>query len=219
MKQLILLSAMTLAVMGANAQDFKKPLTSTWVAFDTLPFAGAHEARLVQANKLGLIAKKWDKEWATHFYVSLSKAMMSYDEQDATKHDAILDEADKEYDDAVSLLGKNNDETYVLAAMIANSRISVDPMNRWQKYGKIFSDDLESAKQINPSNPRMYYLKAISTMFTPKAFGGGKKNALPYFEKADGFFAKEPGDEITKPYWGKRANTYFLAQCKIEDKE
>ena len=74
-------------------------------------------------------------------------------------------------------------------------------------------------KEINPDNPRMYYLQGTSKFFTPKAFGGGKKAALPYFEKAETLFAKEPGGDITKPYWGKQANTYFLAQCKVEDKE
>jgi hypothetical protein len=219
MKTLIVMGAMALSVLGANAQDFKAPLAKTWVAFDTLPMMGAGDARQQQANKLVLIAKKWDKEWITHFYVALSKTMMSYEEKDVTKHDAVLDDAEKELQDAVSLLGKNNDETYVLAAMIANSRLGVDPMNRWQKYGKIFTDDLQAAKEINPNNPRMYYLKAVSTFFTPAAFGGGKKNALPYFEKADGLFAAEKGDDVTKPYWGKRANTYFYAECKKDDKE
>ena len=219
MKTLIVMSALTLAVVTTQAQEYIQPLTKTWTAFDALPFDGAHDAKLQQANKLELVAKKYDKEWAPHFYVALSKTILSYDERDATKHDAILDDADKEREEAVSLLGKDNDETYVLSAMIANSRMSVDPMNRWQKYGKLFNDNLTSAKELNPNNPRMYYLKAVSTMFTPKAYGGGKKNALPYFEKADGFFATEKGDDITKPYWGKRANTYFLAECKKEDKD
>jgi hypothetical protein len=95
----------------------------------------------------------------------------------------------------------------------------VNPMLRYQKYGKIFNDDLEEAKEINPNNPRMYYLQGVSKFFTPKAFGGGKKNAQPYFEKAEGLFAKESSDDITKPYWGKYKNAYFLSQCKIEDKE
>ncbi|MBC7553353.1 MAG: hypothetical protein H7257_05195 [Taibaiella sp.] len=219
MRKLMLMSALALSVMSVQAQDYKKPLYNTWQAFDTLPVLNAHDAKLQQANKLGLIAKKWPNEWAPHFYVALSKAMMSYDEKEIARHDAVLDEADKELEEAVSILGKQTDETYVLGAMIANSRMAADPMNRWQKYGKIFSDDLDAAKKINPSNPRMYYLKAISTMFTPKAFGGGKANALPYFEKAQGFFAVEKEDDITKPFWGKKPNALFLAECKKPDSE
>ena len=212
---MILMSALSLTVLSAQAQqDYKAPLKATWDMMDT---AKAMESKVQLSNKLGLIAKKWPNEWATHFYAGLSKVFMSYDEKDEAKHDALLDEAEKERDEAVTLLGKENDETYVVAAMIANSRLSVNPMQRWQKYGKIFQEDLKNAEAINPGNPRMYYLKAVSTMFTPKNFGGGKKAALPYFEKADGFYAKETDNDITKPYWGKHYNTYFLAECKKDD--
>ncbi len=217
MKKLMLMGALSLVVMSTNAQDFKMPLQNTWVSFDTLKMEDP--AKVAIANKLSLIAKKWKDEWCTHYYASLGKVHLSYTEKDGPKHDALLDEAEKEHDEAVSILGKENSETFVLAAMIANSRMAVDPMNRWQKYGKIFSDDLESAKELNAENPRIYYMKAVSTFFTPEAFGGGKKAALPYFEKADGFFAKEKGRDISKPYWGKEHNDYFMAQCKKTDKD
>lgn len=216
MKKIMLMGAMALMVVGARAQDFKAPLEKTFLAFDT---TDDMSAKIEQSNKLSLIAKKWSNDWVTHYYLSFSKAVLSYMEKDAAKRDAYLDEAEKENDEAVSILGKQNDETYVLAAMIANARMAVDPMQRWQKYGQLFSQNLESAKDKNPDNPRMYYLQGISTYFKPKAYGGGKKAALPYFEKAEGLFAKETSDDITKPYWGKRRNAYYLAQCKVEDKE
>jgi hypothetical protein len=215
MKKIILMAVMALAVISAKAQDFKAPLKSTLDAFDTTKDLAA---KTQLSNKLTLIAKKWDKEWATHYYASFSKAVLSYMEKDATKRDAYLDEADKEKEDVVSILGKETDETYVLGALIANARLAVDPMNRWQKYGPIFSADLESAKDLNPDNPRMYHLQGTSKYFTPKAYGGGKKAAQPYFEKAQVLFAKETDYDITKPYWGKKMNNYYLEQCKIDDK-
>jgi hypothetical protein len=215
MKRFLTMCAVSLTALTANAQgDFKTPLKATWTAFDTTM---APEGKLQAANKLVLISKKWKDEWSTHFYNSLSKTILSYEEKDAKKHDAMLDEAEKERAEAVSILGKENDETFVLAAMVANSRMAADPMNRWQVYGKKFQDALESAKAINPNNPRMYYMKAVSTYFTPKAFGGGKKAAKPYFEKAATLYEKETEDDITKPYWGRRINAYFLAQCEGND--
>ncbi len=209
----------TFAVTGslaANAQDYKAPLEKTWVTFDTTK---APATKVELANKLTLIAKKWSNEWITHYYAATAKAIVSYDEKDPTKHDAILDDAEKELQDAVSILGKENDETLVVAAMIANSRIMTNPMERWQKYGGIFSEKLNGAKDINPENPRIYYLKGTTIFFTPKNYGGGKENALPLFEKAATYFAKETGTDISKPSWGKNYNTYFLEQCKTEDKK
>ncbi|MFI5196606.1 MAG: hypothetical protein ACHQD8_05915 [Chitinophagales bacterium] len=216
MKKTILMGALALTTISVQAQDLKPVLEKTFLAFDTTQ---VQDVKIEQSNKLALIAKKWDKEWVTHYYVAYSKATLSYYEKDLAKKDAYLDEAEKEKEEAVSILGKENDETYVLGAMIANFRMGVDPMNRWQKYGQLFSANLESAKELNPDNPRMYYLQGTSKYFTPKAYGGGKKPAQPYFEKAEGLFAKETGGDITKPYWGKEANSYFLRLCKKEDKE
>jgi len=216
MKKIVLISAMALAALNIQAQDFKAPLEKSFLAFDTTQDMSV---KTEQSNKLTLIARKWGNEWITHYYASLSKAVLSYMEKDAGKRDAYLDEADKEKEDAVSILGKENDETFVLGAMIANARLAVDPMQRWQKYGQLFSQDLESAKDLNADNPRMYYLQGIAKYYTPKAYGGGKTAAAPYFEKAEGLFAKEKGGDITKPYWGKDKNAYLLAQCKEKDKE
>lgn len=217
MKHIIIAAALSLSAAGAQAQsDYKVVLEKTFLAFDTTQDMNT---KVENSNRLALITKKFDNAWQTHYYLAYSRAVLSYMEKDATKRDAYLDEADKEREEAVSLLKKENDETYVLAAMLANARMAVDPMQRWQKYGKVFTDNLQSAKEINPENPRMYYLQGTSKFFTPKAYGGGKKAAQPYFEKAEGLFAKEDAADINKPSWGKRANTYFLAQTKIEDKE
>jgi len=214
MKKILLIGAMAMAVLAVKAQDYKPVLQKT---FETFVTATEQDAKVEQSNKLSLIAKKWDGEWATHYYAALSKTMLSYTEKNADKRDAYLDEAEKERDAAVSLLKKENDETYVLAAMIANARMVIDGANRWQKYGKIFSENLENAKEINPDNPRMYYLQGTNKYYTPKAYGGGKKAAMPYFEKAQALFAKEKDDDITKPSWGKRITEYYLGECKKED--
>lgn len=218
MKSSIFTAALAITAFTTQAQDMKPVLEKTFLAFDTTMDM---TVKVEQANKLALIAKKWDNEWASHYYVSYSKTQLSYMEKDAAKREAYLDEAEKEKEDAVAILKKENDETYVLAAMIANARMAIDPMNRWQKYGQLFSQNLESAKEANADNPRMYYLQGVSKFFTPKQFGGGKKAAMPYFEKAQGLFDKEQAlnKDITNPHWGKDKTVYFVEQCKKEDKE
>ncbi|MCW3123744.1 MAG: hypothetical protein JWQ38_3236 [Flavipsychrobacter sp.] len=216
MKKIMLMGAMALTVMSAKAQDFKTVLDKTFTAFDTTQDMNV---KIEQSNKLGLIAKKFDNEWTSHYYLAYSKTVLSYMEKDAAKRDSYLDEADKERQDAVTILKKENDETYVLAAMIANARMVIDGMNRWQKYGKIFNEQLDNAKEQNPDNPRRYYLIGVSKFYTPKAFGGGKKIAQPFLEKAEGLLAKEQKTDITKPHWGMRLTEYYLAECKKDEKE
>lgn len=212
-RYLLLTAVAGFLMVNCNAQDANEVLKKTFMAFDTtMDF----QKKVEQSNKLTMIAKKWNDQWAPHYYNAFSKAQLSYMEKDEKKRDAYLDDAEKERDEAVAILGKDNDETYVLSALIANARMTVDPRNRWQKYGKMFEEDLAKAKEINANNPRIYYLKGVSVFFTPKMFGGGKKPAKSYFEKAEPLFAKETEDDITKPFWGKRNTVYFMAQINSD---
>lgn len=219
MTRYILLTAAAafMYVNSCQAQaDYNETLKKTFLSFDTTQDL---QKKMEASNKLALIAKKYNKEWTAHYYNAYSKAQLSYMEKDEAKRDAYADEANSEALEAVSILGKENDETYVLGAMVANAKMAVDPKNRWQKYGKIFDENLEKAKAANENNPRIYYLKGTSKFFTPKMWGGGKKAALPYFEKAEGLFAKENDADMAKPFWGKMQTQFFLQQCKGEDKE
>lgn len=207
---LVAAAAFTYVNVAKAQQDFKPALQKTFITFDT---TSSIPGKIEQSNKLGLIAQKWKDNWETHYYNAYSKVMLSYMEEKAEKKDAYLDEAEKEMEEAVSILGKDNDETYVLHAFIANGRLAVNPMSRWQKYGKIFDENLAKAKEINPDNPRIYHLQGNSKFFTPKAFGGGPKNAKPYYEKAQALFEKQTEGDISKPTWGKYFNTQQLAQC------
>jgi hypothetical protein len=215
-KRFLLSFALMMGFTGSLfAQDFKQTLGTTVKAFFE---AKDQTEKTSQSNRLGLIAKKYNTEWTAAYYAALSKIMLNYDEPDAGKKDAYLDEAEDFLSTATSQADKNDkmqqSEIYAITAMLANARLGVDPQKRWQKYGKIFESNLEKAKENNADNPRIYFLKATSTFFTPKMFGGGAKKALPYFEKADGLFAKEAKDDITKPFWGKEANDEFMKQAK-----
>jgi len=212
-RYILLIAVSALMYAQAGAQDMNAALMKTFTAFDSTRDATQKTA---QANKLGLIAKKWKDEWAPHYYYAYAKAQMTFmmPEDEMDQKDALLDEAEAELDEAVSLLGKDNSETYVIRAMMAQARMAVDGKNRWQKYGKLFEENLRKAKELNEENPRIYYMKGTATYYTPKAFGGGGKNALKYFEKAKPMFEQEAKEDMTKPFWGSYANDYFIMQCK-----
>lgn len=207
-RYLLLAAFAILSVSGVKAQDMNAVLKKTFVAFDTTYNDVTKKTEL--SNKLGLIAKKWNDQWVTHYYNAYAKAQLSYVLQDATKRDALVDEAETELAEAVTLLGQENDEIFVMRAMLAQARMSVDGRNRWQKYGKIFDENLRKAKDVNENNPRIYYLKGTATFYTPKMFGGGPKKAKPYFEKAQNLFASSDDSDMAKPFWGKGATEYFL---------
>jgi hypothetical protein len=144
--------------------------------------------KVVAVAQLDQIATKWDKQWAANYYAAYANAAVSAYLHDAARQDAYLDKADQYLAKVVSL-NNASDETYVLAAFVAYARFMIDPSKRWRKYMPIMNDNLEKAQQINPDNPRIYYLQGIPVFHKPKLFGGGKNKAKPYFEKAMALFA------------------------------
>ena len=206
--------ALILVVFGINyftiySQTLEEKLTSIFLEFDTTQ---VFSAKMAASSKLELLANMESENYAVNYYTAYSKAMISYQETDKERKDMYLDIADS-FLNKVRQLQPKNEETYILAALIANARLVVDGGSRWKKQGDIFNANIDSAKAINPSNPRIYHLKGVSVYFTPKMFGGGPKNALEYLEKAKSLYATQNGGNILVPYWGEKRNLYFLNLC------
>lgn len=217
MKQVLLSVCVVVTLnVAVTGQDFKETLKNTVAMFDT---AGSPDGMFAAANRLDLISKKWDTSAIAQYYCAYAFTILSFVEPDEGKKDAYLDKSDAYLAKARELAKKDNDEFYVMAAFIANARLAVKPQSRWKKYGDIFNDDIAKAREFNPDNPRIYYLQGNSIYHTPKMFGGGEKNALPYFQKADTLFKNETDTNIFKPYWGKEQNSDLLKKCQTEMEE
>ena len=198
-----------------DTQQFKEDLKASVDDFE----AGKNMNEwFTAANRLGLIANKYSTDWAANYYACYSLTVLSFIEKDSKKKDAYLDDAEVFLNKAISDYKSEYDELYVLNAMHANARIAVQPMARYKKYGDIFKEKLEKAKSLQPNNPRIYYLNGNSVYYTPKMFGGGAKNALPLFEKAEALYKNESKDDIFKPYWGENQNEQMVTKCKAEIK-
>lgn len=124
----------------------------------------------------------------------------------ADKAEAVLAKAEA--------LSKDNSEIYVIKKMIATLRMMVDPMNRYMTYGPQAQEALETAKKLNPENPRVYFLEGMDLFQTPEQYGGSKPEAKKRFElaiqKYDAFKPATPID----PQWGRETTQYFLSQIK-----
>ena len=193
-----------------NCQTLEEELSAVYQQTDT---AKTLNTFMSVAAQFELIANMNPDQYAANYYAAYSKAMVSYTEKESKKRDLLLDVADGFYT-KVKQLDATNQETYILGALIANARLSVDGGSRWKVQGEIFEANLSSARAINPSNPRINHLKGVAVFHTPKMFGGGKKNALEYLQKAEEQFAQEKETSILKPHWGAKRNAFFLLQCK-----
>jgi hypothetical protein len=87
-------------------------------------------------------------------------------------------------------------------------------MNRYMTYGPIANEALETAKKLNPENPRVYLLEGQDKFFTPEQYGGSKAEAKILFETAMKKFETTKPESSIHPSWGLPAVNYFYAQCK-----
>ena len=198
--------------VAVNAQSLEENLTLNYQILDT---AKTTNGLMAASCSFDLSVYMWPEELMSNYYAALTKVLIAYREPDVRKKDQFLDAADKYYD-MVFRLNPTSEETYVLAAYIANARLSVDPGNRWKTYGETFDKNIEKAKSINANNPRIYYLKGLAVFNTPKMFGGGAKNAKEFLEKAQELFNVQVLTSVLTPCWGAQQNAYFLELCNVE---
>jgi len=215
MKPFIIIFTFLLSIcLTVHAQTFEESLSDALVKFertDTL------QRKLASVNRIDLIKNKWSDRWEAYYYGAYTKLVVSYLLSDEKQRDGLIDQAETEIDKVKAFHKLPDDELSVMDAYVANARIAVKAGSRWRKYGSIFDAKLEEAKKVNANNPRIYFLKGQSLFYTPKAFGGGAKKALPYFEKAATHFAGESKEGLDKPHWGNSRNEYFILECKRDN--
>jgi hypothetical protein len=208
MKKLMILLFLALT-LKAHAQTIEEAIQTTLSQFNP----GDRTAMMAAVNRFDLIAKKWNTDWVSHYYAAYAKTIAGATETDMTKKAQFFNEAEKSLEAAKETGAAENDEVYALLAMISSNRIGLDP-EAWQKHMEVYNTNLSKAKQLRKENPRIYYIEGISKFYTPEAYGGGKKNALIYFEKAEEYFKKETKNDIRKPYWGQEHNETMLKGCR-----
>ena len=164
------------------------------------------------SNAFERIAVAEKKEWLPYYYAAYTQVQGSYmGAVEKNKVDDAAERADGLIAKADSL-NPNNSEIYTVKGQINQLRIQVNPMMRGKKYGTIAGVLLDKAATLDPSNPRPHHLTAISLLYRPAMFGGGKDKACVEFQKAKELFdAAKPADKIA-PHWGAWYNTKMITE-------
>lgn len=172
------------------------------------------EEYLQCANSFERIAIAEKDKWLPYYYGSYTYILFSHTEQnDPEKMDLILDKARELMDDAFSL-APDESETYVLQAMLYSLRILVDPFSRGMEYMGKINESINTARELDPENPRIYFLEAITVLNLPPEMGGGAEKAKPIFELAEAKFNSFSPESPISPDWGKTANEAELLKLR-----
>lgn len=217
MKKIILTMSLAFAATALFAQSDKymgamkdkvAAVDTTWETNSLKDLSAAFE-RIAEAEKT---------QWLPYYYAALSQvnaAMMmgTTGQVSAAETDPMADKAEALLAKAEAL-SKDNSEIFIVKKMIATARLMADPMNRYMQYGPAAAQALETAKKLNPENPRVYLLEGQDKFYTPEQFGGSKDEAKKLFELSmQKFETFKPASELD-PAWGKSSIQYFMNQIK-----
>jgi hypothetical protein len=195
------------SLYGQN--DYEMAIKTTLVAFDSSKTPDDMKAAAARFEQIA-VAKP--QEWLPCYYASYIYCIMAFITNDVTQKQVYIDQSQKQLDDAMKLAPEES-EVYTLQGMLYQAYIGLDPMNNGQVYSGKAAGSFAIATKLNPSNPRPYYLQAISIMYTPEQYGGGKKVAYGLFSKANELFAAFVPSSAIAPNWGKEDCARYLVSC------
>jgi len=164
-------------------------------------------------NQFERISSVNPQDWLSVYWATYAYTLASYAFTDATTKDQYLEKAEQ-LAKKLNVLKPNNDEVVVLEAFLAQSRMSVDPQNRFMTYGAKFNELIAKARKMNPDNPRIYNLQGRSLYYTPENFGGGKTTACPVIAMAVEKYNQFKPESSIHPSWGRDYTENLSQECK-----
>lgn len=167
--------------------------------------AGTNSDYIDAANTFERISQTEKGEWLPLYHVAFCYVCIGHLEQDLSKKDSWFDKAQQFLDRAFALAPQES-ELFTLQAFVYPGRMVVDPMGRGMEYMGKMNAAIDKAIQLNPDNPRGYYLRAVTLINMPESFGGGPAVAKPIFETAKQKFDQFKPKTPIWPDWGKEIN-------------
>jgi len=206
---IIIISLFT-TCMSARNEQYNAAMQK---ALEMMDQASGPEEFLKCSGLFERIATAEKNQWIPYYYASHCLILMSFSESNSEQKDLVLDRAQEMLDQAIKL-EPNESEVHVLQAFLYPSRIMVDPINRGASYMERTFESLETAKELNVANPRIYYLEGTYKLNIPPSMGGGKEIAKPILEEALLMYEEFRNPTPFWPTWGKEATRTELGKLQ-----
>ena len=159
-KLLTVLVAMIALNASAQNTKFEKAMMKNVAMMDT---ASTPETWQNITNNVERMAAAEQKEWLAQYYAAYSNLLLGLMQKENSGKDSYYDRAISFIDKADSIM-PNNSEIYALRGFALGVKIGVDPMQRGMTLGPQSGMALSKSKELDPSNPRPYYLQGQSAM-------------------------------------------------------
>jgi len=209
-KQLLSFTLVLISLLSFAQTSYEKVMKEKITKIETVQSA---EEFQTLANDFQRIADKEKGKWQPAYYTAYSyiqKGRVLMREGKTQGLDEIADQAQKYVDNAQSI--EKNAEIQLLQKMIYSLKMMVNPMERFMTYGTKATEELKSAEELDPNNPRIILIKAEDIYFTPEQYGGSKEKGIALFKQSlEKFNSYQPKTDLD-PNWGKSEAEYFISQ-------
>jgi hypothetical protein len=206
-KTLLAIALLISLAAGAQSDKYTQAMQKNIALLDSAKSFDQLQSLAGTFDRIGDAEKT---QWLPYYYAALAQTWIGWmpattdKDANAQKINAYLAKAE-----AI----EKNAETYAVENMSATQQMLVDPQTRWATNGKDAGAALQKGLALDPNNPRLYYLQAMSLFGTPPQFGGGKDKAKPVFEKSIALY-KSAQPKPLYPTWGQKQAEDMLAQCQ-----
>ena len=212
MKKFLLPFLLVFAVAAqAQSEKYVAAMQTNLSKMDSAKTVADFENIAAVFNRIGDAEKT---QWLPYYWAGVALSSLGWADQKGDK-DALAGRIIGLCDKAEALTTDSAARSEILSVrnMAATQQMLVDPQTRFMSYGKQAADYLQKGMQLNPGNPRLYYLQGMSVFNTPEQFGGGKQKAKPVFQKAVDLYKAEEVRPL-HPHWGEAQAIQMLAQCQ-----
>lgn len=207
MKKIITaLALLTTVLVNAQSDKYAQAMKKSLAQFDSAKTTADFQALSATFERIGDAEKT---QWLPYYYAGLALSTAGWSDTKLDK-DANAEKIKALCTKAEAI--EKNSEIYTIRNMAATQQMIVDPQARWMSYGQEAAGALQKGMELDPNNPRLYYLQAMGIFGTPEQFGGGKEKAKPVFEKAVALFKAETPKPLY-PNWGRKQAEEKLAEC------
>ncbi len=202
-KSMILLSLLLVTLTGfSQPRKYNKSMEK---ALASLNEASTPEALAASATSFEEIASLYPDMWMPPYYAAYCLISASFQTAEYSSKMEFLNQAKKDLESAKSLKPEES-ETEALDAYHALGMMAADPQSNGPIYLEDFNICIGKAKQLNPDNPRPYYMDGLLKANLPDYMGGGPVAARQEHQTAAKKYAEFRNDDPCWPRWGESQN-------------
>ncbi len=216
MKILILTFTLFTSLIGVSQES--PYIKNMQEALTTYSKAKTIEDHINVSYKFEQIASVETENWLPLYYHALSYTMSSYivSNDNKARKDELLDIAFSSIT-KIKKMAPTQSEIFALEALFYTARLSVNPMERGQKYSTLSMATVKKALALNPNNVRAKQLQITNEFGLAQFFGSDTapicKKALALLSIWDDYKIESP----IHPNWGKEYLESLVKSCKPDN--